>query len=279
MNLERIVRLKYGFATFLIIMALISPLQGFDWFTPNTVAIFEFSLPGRYSRVTISSIVNFTKTVVVRYPNGSEVITRTGPVVGGFITNETVSPVGNGFVTIYGKGGLSANNPLEIEVTLYLIDLVALTTIVKFEARGAFEAQDFILPFQPIWKVDTQGFPILANITLNPQVTSCVGLFRYAVCQPLKESSWGVKWFGRGRIVFAQGGNINDTITIGNSKYLSSQPIVISSADVTVTARTNSLVIGLTLALIGFGVLESHPEELVRKPSTKQTESQHRRAK
>jgi len=45
-------------------------------------------------------------------------------------------------------------------------------------------------------------------------------------------------------------------IIIGSRKLNVTAPIQISSSDVTVTARTNSLLIGLTIALIGFAVWE-----------------------
>lgn len=47
---------------------------------------------------------------------------------------------------------------------------------------------------------------------------------------------------------------------LGSFKLNATAPIQISSSDVTVTARTNSLLIGLTIALIGFAVWEIRDE-------------------
>jgi hypothetical protein len=89
----------------LFVIAFLSPFQGFDWFTPDTSAVFVFGIAfagkGRVSELTTVTIIRWMNTTKV-LPNGEKVviaretITRTS-------SNVTVGPqIGNGFVTLTG---------------------------------------------------------------------------------------------------------------------------------------------------------------------------------
>jgi hypothetical protein len=145
-----------------------------------------------------------------------------------------------------------------MEVTIYFSNIaIPPATLVKYVPNGAFAAQDWSFPFQPAWKMDAQGFPINANITLTPAPVqeSCVPFYR--LCRSSNLNNQGlIQWTGHERVIYNQGGSMTANIIIGSRKLNVTAPIQISSSDVTVTARTNSLLIGLTIALIGFAVWE-----------------------
>jgi hypothetical protein len=247
-------------AAILLLIALISPLPGFDWFTPDTSAVFEFGVIGKVI-VTHQYIIHNIKRMTYPLSNGSWRVS-TIDVTRTITVTKTWGPgLGNGLVTLRGKGGLSAGNPLEMQVTLYFpSEFSNSSSIIRYVPEGAFEAQESIIPFQTIWETDALGFPIPANITLTIQ-NSCVRISYPRECLIQNTDRSLTKWAGHEKIVYNQGGNMSAQVTLGAQVFHASPGILIGGSEVTVAARTNSLLIGLTIALIGFGVLETRHEE------------------
>ena len=61
-------------------------------------------------------------------------------------------------------------------------------------------------------------------------------------------------------VIYNQGGENVPHMTIDQNVFGISNPIAIGSEDVTVTARTNSLLISLTWVIISFSALELKKE-------------------
>ncbi len=158
----------------------------------------------------------------------------TTTIINGVVVNTTkvtTSHVlaGKGFVTLKGKGGLSAGNPLKMNVTVYLNRTAwggKKPSSVMFKPLGA-------RPYPPI--TDQLGFPLYLSLQLAEQS--------------------GDKWLGNARIVYNQGGTMAIDFTIDNVEYTSPDTIQIGPESITVAARTNSVVISLTWAVLAFAVL------------------------
>jgi hypothetical protein len=160
--------------------------------------------------------------------------------------NATIVPalaVANGFVTVSGKGGLSAGNPLDFEITMYTNKdvLGKEPSTISVTPQGAFAANvpmigPLEIPFQSIVPKTTElGFPEAITLAM------------------LKV---GDKWLGGGKAIYNQGGTFGLDITVDNVTSRLSDVIVIDSEAVTVAARTNSLLVCLTWVIIAFTVME-----------------------
>jgi len=241
----------------IIVLALLSPFPGFDLITPKTSAVFVFGLVGTVTEIINSTALSTVETVhylsnETTFIRNETIITTNVTTSYSILKNITASgEIGKGFVTLNGIGDLSAGNPLEMQVTIFFSNLVVPSSVVKFVPEGAFAAQDSIFSLQPAWKTDAQGFPINANITLTPARPKCIRFDR--TCVHLGGS---VEWTGQQSVIYNQGGAMRAQVMVGGLKGNITEPIQIGSGDITVTARTNSLLIVLTIALIGIGVLE-----------------------
>ena len=231
---------RYWFALFFVALAILStPTPGPDWFTPETPATFVFALG-----FTLSKVEKVVETVILS--NNTAIITTTTTTV------KTSSYLGRGFVTLRGKGGLSADPPLRMSVTLYFhgdayAELVALLgePRIEFTPIGAFATEDSPIPFVPIVsKKDNQGFPIAASIPL---------------------AKYGDKWTGERTVIYNQGGLMPANLTVGNWTVQTTSAIEIDSAAVTVTARTNSLLVSLTWVIIALAAVEIRYEKKEQK--------------
>ena len=227
-RLRRVPR-RYWFPALFIVLAFVSlPIQGLDWCTPASTARFKFF---------VAEIKKVSHWWTVIYPNKTQVtINQT--------FTETVRVIGNGTVVLTGKGGLSAGNPLHMTVTIYFVKnaFTSPEPTVIFQP-GAFAAEVTNLWFVTIPqdqdKIDAREFPLDANITLTKQDD---------------------KWTGDMWVIYNQGGENIPHMTIDQNEFGISNPIAIGSEDVTVTARTNSLLISLTWVIIAFTALELKKE-------------------
>lgn len=215
-------------AAFFFFLAFLSapiiPLNG-PWLTFGSSATF-----GGH----VAEISKYNQTVVQFYPNGEKILIPE--------TVTVTKPVGNVSVILTGNGGLSAQNPLHMIVTVYFAKDAFVSSgshVVVFSPIGAYIAQNAsflglsIPQDQP--ETDSQGLPINANITLTQQ-----------------DDVWsGGEW-----VIYNQGCTCGLNMTIDNISFAITQPIVISSDDVTVTARTNALLVSLTWVIIAFSALE-----------------------
>lgn len=216
--------------------------------TIPTTAVFPFNVWVK-KEVFTPEIVNRTSTYT--YPNHTQLTVTT--LERQTVVSYTQENFGNGHITIQGKGGLSADNPLDFSVTAYLPTTPS-NSRVTFMPNGAYATespsiwlpialnstgmllQQFRLPFFPIVEAtDKEGSPEGLGILLT---------FLDGV------------WLGYGTAIYNQAGNFSATITGGSLSFLLSPSIEISSESVTVTARTNSLLVALTWLIIAFAALE-----------------------
>jgi hypothetical protein len=146
-----------------------------------------------------------------------------------------------GQIVLSGKGGLSADNSLSATVTIYFNKQYGFKpdepNAVMLTLTGAY--------FEPP-RYDDFGFKEWANITLTKQVSNL--------------SNWD-EWSGQTQVLYNQGGTYGgDLILDGNSTHTMNYPlppyIHIGNDDVTVTAKTNQLLVSLTWAILLLGVLE-----------------------
>lgn len=210
--------------------AISFPIQGLEWFTlpiGGAKAIFR-------AYIAEENFLGPRVSSNITYPNGTRVII--------YERLRVVYPVANGTVTLIGKGGLSAGNPLEMLVRMHFFKYTTRTTpnsTIWFAPIGAYEAEVWQLgpisvPLsQP--RTDSQGFPKDANFTLKNQ------------------DNW---WTNDQWVIYNQGGSYNANMTINGIHFIETGPIFISSEDVTVASQTNQLLVSLTFAIIGFSALE-----------------------
>jgi hypothetical protein len=138
--------------------------------------------------------------------------------------------VGRGTVTLSGKGGLSAENPLTMSVILNFDKVVKPFSTVFVAPDNAY--------YYPI--VKDEGFPRFAHINLT--------------------TTDGFKWSGQGTIEFFTSGVLGMNIGADNQVVHAPPEFQIESAAVTSSSRTNSLVISLTWAILFFAVLDLRRE-------------------
>ncbi len=188
---------------FLLLAFLSYPADQLDFFAPPIEATYIFDIPGR---------------VFLVFTNGTS----------GFY-NITV---GRGTVTLSGKGGLSAGNPLTMTVTLEL------NPIIRQPSKA------FVAPYDAYYfpiERDAQGFPRFAHINLTRTD-------QYA-------------WFGQGRVEFFAQGTMIIYVALDNQVVPSLPELQIESESVTAASRTNSLLVSLTWAILFFAVLELRTEQ------------------
>jgi hypothetical protein len=211
---------------------LSSPIPSWNWpvLTFGSKAIFKFH---------VAQIVTHYNLVVVTvtYQNGTTVSRTYSEAV------TTSKFVGNGTVTLSGKGGLSAGNQLEMDVVVYFAKgtFDSRTPQIYFSPTGAFVAESWLGIPQDSPQIDMQNLPIDANITLVPS---------------------GNRWTGYQWVIYNQGGSFTPTMSIDGILFPIVGPIEIGSEDVTVTARTNALLVSLTWVIIAFSILEWRRKQL-----------------
>jgi len=183
-------------ALFLALIVLSWPTEQFDIFCPR-----------------INAILPIGAVRIVIYPNGTQ----------------TSTVVAVGAISLRGKGGLSAANPLTMKVAL-LINTTALgfdPSIVTFAPLGAS-------PYSQT--AEAQDLPVAIMIRLT--------------------KSAGNRWTGESQIIYYQPGTMKWEIHMDNLVAVGPEQIQIDSAAVTVAARANSLLVSLTWAILLFAVLE-----------------------
>ena len=192
----------YSFVALFLALTILSwPSEQFDIFSPPIDAI----LPIGAARI-------------VTYPNGTQ----------------TSTLVASGGISLSGKGGLSADNPLKMKVTLF-INTTALgfePSLVTFVPLGASP-----YPHPP----EKQSLPVAVAIALTKSVDN--------------------KWTGEGSIIYYQPGTMKWEIHMDGIVAVGPEQIEIDSAAVTVAARTNSLLVSLTWVILLFAVLEFRIED------------------
>ena len=112
-------------AVFFVALAVLSfpiPFVNGPILTFGSTAIFK---------ITVGEIKDWDQENIVTYPNGT--------VVTFFEHVHAARMVGNGTVTLFGKGGLSAGNPIEMTVVMYYLkDTFDTTDHDGFLARRRF---------------------------------------------------------------------------------------------------------------------------------------------
>lgn len=183
-SLDRLV--YWLMVTSLFVLALgCAPIQGLDWSSPSVKATFVFDvgfttpyeMAVKNQTIIRQTITNRTIT----YPNGTVVVIATVAI----ITNSTGSVasvsgfLGDGFVTLEGRGGLSADNPLNISVTAYFrSNAFAGEPDIKFIPNGAYEANVISNPFAPVQpKTDTEKFSNSSRNTTKAPKRSMEGQY------------------------------------------------------------------------------------------------------
>ena len=207
-----------------------APIKGLDIFAPEVTAQFPFTLGYTITEPTGKTIVS-NSTVI--YPNGTQVITSVTSTE--FV--KTYGVYAKGLVTLTGKGGLSADNPLTMRVILYSLSFRIRPQQIAFVPQGAFEAANSWNPLAPVSpKLDALGLPVSARI-------------------PLTENS-GV-WSGDQIVIYNQGGALMTNLNVDGQIFAIIEPILIESEAVTALARTNSLLVSLTWVIIAFPTIEA----------------------
>lgn len=149
-----------------------------------------------------------------------------------------------GTVDLKGKGGLSAGNHLTITVMFYVNETLLNQTAqsVWFSPNAAY--------IYPIVKTD-RGFPLVQSLSLTHE---------------------GDKWVGQLEVTYNQGGMYGVEIKVIGSSLdnpregrVTVVPIPnvvhISDEDVTVSAKTNALLLSLELAIVALACLELRIED------------------
>jgi hypothetical protein len=177
----------------------------------------------------------------------------------GYFPSETQPYIDQGYVWITSKGGISADNPITLDVTLYT------NSASDFTANSVY--------FTPL---DCYDYPIHTNALGFP-------FARTAILGQQEQN----KWVGELHVIYYKAGDFPVNITlVGFSKNnphaqitftgLTSEVIHISREDVTVTAKTNSLLFTLSLAFLAFSCLELTVEHNGKSAdSSKQQDCQH----
>ena len=133
-------------------------------------------------------------------------------------------------ITFSGKGGISAGNSLTVNITVFfdrtLMDKEPSNVTVKLQ--GAFH--------DPVPPPDSHGVIGYIAIGLAKQGDSWV-----ANLIPVK---------------YDQGGSLPILLNVDNVDLVVPAHIEMGSQDVTVATRTNSLILSLTWAILGFAALE-----------------------
>jgi hypothetical protein len=142
-----------------------------------------------------------------------------------------------GLVTITGKGGISAQNDLDLEATLYVNETFLGHRVSSLLLTPLGAASPSMIP------TPEGGMPQLV-----------IDLAR------MNETEWTT---GEPpiSIVYNQEGIYYMRISIDNYSAVSSSYLAVSSEGVTVAARTNSLLVSLTWAILLFAVLELRVKE------------------
>lgn len=211
----------YFLACVLLALTIFSwPIEQFDVFSPPVA---------QYLPVRFADIVN-AKVIGTLVLNGVPTnITTT--------TNETiVETFLKGLVTITGKGGISAQNELDLAATMTVNE-----TLLGHKVSS--------LILTPL------GAAPPSNSTPTPEgamIQLVIALGR------VSETTWAT---GRIPIIYNQEGTYYMRISIDNYSAVSSSVLTVSPETVTVTARTNSLIVSLTWAILLFAVLELRKDE------------------
>lgn len=140
-----------------------------------------------------------------------------------------------GLITITGKGGISAQNNLDLEATLYVNETVL----------GHKVSSLLLTPLH----ATTPSFTPTPEGAM-PQLIIRLGR--------VNETEWVVD---KTPIIYNQEGTYYMRISIDNYSAVSSSSLTVGSETVTVAARTNSLLVSLTWVFIIFAVLELRVEE------------------
>jgi len=157
--------------------------------------------------------------------------------------------LGDGYVKLSGKGGISANNRLTAEVTLYFLTgeskhkYAFVPKAVTVDLEGAFES--------PIRK-DNRGFPVFATIPLVKQdgIYKDITGATYDKWTQTKDVQWFRSGDFRARIrTWGETPNLYTDSVVD-------QKIYVGSEDVTTTSTVGALFITLTLVAIVFGLIE-----------------------
>ena len=171
------------------------------------------------------------------------------------------SVVGN--LHVSGKGGISAGNPLTLDVTLNVSQ-----TKLNFTLQKVLFVPD--------------------SAILYPIVTNALGFPTHPTLSMKKVSE--VEWWGQLKVIYYQEGSYgadlilqgplksNPLLVIVNTGHLPFA-IHVSSEDVTVTAKTNALLLSLSLAFLAFSCLELRVEENRSSCNSTQSDNDLRRGK
>jgi len=146
--------------------------------------------------------------------------------------------IGIGYVTLLGKGGLSANSPLTLEVGIVRFNESKITEYsgsplktIKFEPNNAYK--------YPIQK-DVVGLPKFSAVNLTKS---------------------GDKWIGEEKVTFIREGEWGGGIYVNNKLFTMENVIHIGSEEIGVSATTNALIITLTWVFFSFALIELRAEE------------------
>jgi hypothetical protein len=151
-------------------------------------------------------------------------------VTGMYVNGQLVPThgVGGGMVTFTGNGSISAGNHLIANITVYINTTAAggVPSSVVVKLPGAF--------FDPR-SFDSHGIAAWAAISLAP---------------------YGDVWRMVNHVMYDQGGSQPIEVYVDNNLVGTAGQVQIGSQDVTVSLRTNSLLLSLTWVIIAFAVLE-----------------------
>jgi hypothetical protein len=140
----------------------------------------------------------------------------------------------DGVVSLTGKGGVSADNLLTVNVTMYFNSTAygRQPSSIWIKLPGAFAEEP---------GVSSLGIPhwVAIVLTSNGDIWQSVGA----------------------RIKYTQGGVEPIIVSIDNQDYQPTQDIQIGSVDATIATRTNSLLVSLTWVILLFSTLEFHVED------------------
>lgn len=229
---------------FLVLTVLSWPMEQFNISAPF---LDIFSPPiRRYLPVTFLEIGTLTT---------SDIVAVNGVPTNKTATNTTIKYeeiLLQGLITITGKGGISVQNNLDLEATLSVNETLLGHKVskVRLTPLGA----------------------TTPSLTPTPAGVIIAVAFNLARAN---ETEWTT--FGKIPIVYNQEGTYYMQISIDNYTAVSSSFLTISPETVTVSARTNSLLVSLTWAILLFAVLELRVEENGCKcKNCQQQSNQHR---
>lgn len=187
----------YGIFIGLLLLSFFSaPIEQFDIFTSRPTTLFPFTL---------------TRDIQVN-----------GKVV-------SYSVLADGVISFVGKGGVSADNPLTTNITMYF-------NATAFGKQPSRITVRLPAAFTEVPGLGSLGIPHWVEIGLTRK---------------------GDYWVSEGiRIKYSQGGTEPIIVSVDNQEFQTAENVQVSSQDVTVATRTNSLVLCLTWAILAFTVLE-----------------------